>query len=487
MEICLNNVQIKSDTATLIIDQWKVNDSESWALFCCDSSPLSSLIDVLTDANHDLDVDGDVFCSRDIKQVSLREQQLLLEEEIANDDTDYLDRVDHGRTVQHLVMESSVDTTRYEQLINELDLTSLTGVGFRALSTGESRRVLIAKALASQPSGLILVDPFAGLDQEHRASLKDYLHTQHASIPIICCFSRFEDIPDWVDKIALFGNNTIQDIFSADEWQTNDVVQNLINQSQRQTEQIQQALAKHRHKPDSNSTLFKIVDGHVAYSDKTIFTGLNWQIDTHQHWQVKGPNGCGKSTLLGLIFGDHPQCYSNDIHIFGYQRGSGETIWEIKQQIGMVSSSLHLQYRVSCSTLQAVISGYYDSIGLYSQPTKEQIKSANEWLDILHLSEHSNTPFRQLDYAQQRLVLLARALIKQPKLLILDEPYQGLDYLGRTLFMNAVQYLVKNSLCQVLYVSHYDEDKIEGINNILSFSFNETLKCYQATISQFDD
>jgi molybdate transport system ATP-binding protein len=148
----------------------------------------------------------------------------------------------------------------------------------------------------------------------------------------------------------------------------------------------------------------------------------------------------------------------------------------------MVSSALHLQYRAGCSTLEAVISGFYDSIGLYRKPTKAQIDEALEWLEIIHLSEYRNTPFRQLDYAQQRLALLARALIKHPRLLILDEPYQGLDYLGRMLFKNTVSYLVSKQLCQVLYVSHYDEDKILGIDNVLSFHFDGGLQCYRAKI-----
>lgn len=261
-------------------------------------------------------------------------------------------------------------------------------------------------------------------------------------------------------------------------WHAHPVIAQLQSQSEQQSEHMLALVRKHQHSNDLPSPVFAIKDGEVAYTDKTIFTQLNWQIDKGQHWQIKGPNGCGKSTLLGLIFGDHPQCYSNDITIFGHQRGSGETIWQIKQNIGMVSSSLHLQYRVSCSVLDVILSGFYDSIGLYQQPSKRELQTAHEWLAMLHMTDCAKRSFRELDYGQQRLVLIARALVKQPALLILDEPYQGLDYLGRRLVKNSLEMIARENLSQLLYVSHYEADKLEAIRNELSFEIDESMGCY---------
>ncbi|MCC4834439.1 ATP-binding cassette domain-containing protein [Shewanella sp. 10N.7] len=242
-------------------------------------------------------------------------------------------------------------------------------------------------------------------------------------------------------------------------------------------------MQRHRHQSKFENPIFELKNGKVAYSDKTIFTDVNWRIDNGQHWQVKGPNGCGKSTLLGLIFGDHPQCYSNDIQIFGKQRGSGETIWEIKQHIGMVSSALHLQYRVNCSPIDVILSGFYDSIGLYQKATAPQLDMAKDWLTILHMEALANTPIKQLDYSQQRLLLIARALVKQPTLLILDEPYQGLDYLGIRLVRNTLELIARENLSQLLYVSHYHEDNLASINNYLEFVENEQTEGYKSVIS----
>jgi molybdate transport system ATP-binding protein len=393
----------------------------------------------------------------------------LLDVEIANDDTDFMDKIDTGRNVYQLVEQCCDSTETCVKLLNELDLNHLKKTGFRLLSSGETRRVMLARALAQQPELLILDEPFAGLDTAHRQSLANYLQTLASQIQLILIVSRETDIPDWVQEIALFSRGKLSEVMSRDRWNNHPIIAQLIAQSQQQSEQMMGLIRRHQYTTSFADPIFSITDGKVAYADKTIFSQLNWQINKGEHWQIRGPNGCGKSTLLALIFGDHPQCYSNQIEIFGTRRGSGETIWDIKQHIGIVSTALHLQYRVNCSALEVVISGFYDSIGLYQQPSKVQRQTATEWLTILHMQEFIKTPFRRLDYGQQRLLLIARALVKRPTLLILDEPYQGLDYLGRRLMMNTLTLIAKENLSQLLYVSHYQEDAIAEIGHHLDF------------------
>ncbi|PFG57925.1 molybdate transport system ATP-binding protein [Vibrio sp. ES.051] len=483
MTIQFSQLVAQGNTTYLYIDDWSIEQGHAWGIFSADGDIGSLLGDLIcgelapTEGNLTL---GDVT----VAQVSLSEQQRLLERELEKDDTDFLDRIDQGSTVYALIFERCQNAKVTERLIKELDLHHLQHLGFRVLSTGETRRVMLARALATQPDLLLLDNPFTGLDIAHRTSLARYLHSLSQSVQMLIAFSRESDMPEWIDRIALFSAGKLDSTMNKSSWDSHPIIEQIKAQSKKQSEEMMNLIRQHQHSTHFDNPVFELKNGKVEYTDKTIFTGLNWRIEQGQHWQVKGPNGCGKSTLLGLIFGEHPQCYSNDINIFGKKRGSGETIWEIKQHIGMVSSALHLQYRVNCSALEVILSGFYDSIGLYNQPTHKEISVANEWLDILYMRQYQKTSFKQLEYGQQRLLLIARAIVKQPTLLILDEPYQGLDLLGRRLVKNTLELIARENLSQLLYVSHYQEDRLDSIKNELEFVFDDKSQCYRAQIHQ---
>ncbi|NOI07974.1 molybdate ABC transporter ATP-binding protein ModF [Vibrio alginolyticus] len=483
MTIHFRQLTAKRNTTHLFIDDWKINTQQSWGIFSADGDIGSLLGDLICDEmspnSGEIELNG-----LSVAQVSLSEQQRLLERELEKDDTDFLDRIDQGSTVYSLILEQSQDTNLTEQLVNDLDLSHLRDSGFRVLSTGETRRVMLARALATQPDLILLDNPFTGLDIAHRAALACYLHSLSQNVQLLITFSRESDMPEWINSIALFSAGKLDSTMDKSSWDNHPIIGQIKSQSEQQSEEMMSLIRQHQHSTPFNNPIFELKNGTVEYTDKKIFTDLNWRIDKGQHWQVKGPNGCGKSTLLGLIFGDHPQCYSNDIDIFGKKRGTGETIWEIKQHIGMVSSALHLQYRVNCSALEVILSGFYDSIGLYNQPTRKEMDIANEWLDILHMSQYKKTSFKQLEYGQQRLLLIARAIVKQPTLLILDEPYQGLDFLGRRLVKNTLELIARENLSQLLYVSHYQEDRLDSIKNELEFVFDENAQCYRANVYQ---
>ncbi|MFB9215310.1 molybdate ABC transporter ATP-binding protein ModF [Vibrio sinaloensis] len=479
MQINFSQLSVTTALSTLNIHDWQIYNGESWAVFSTEGD-IGSALGCLLCGELPVDAEQLTMTQGKVAQVSLVEQQRLLEEEIAKDETDFLDKIDQGTSVASMIEEIAQDPVLTEQLLQDLDLAHLRDSGFRVLSTGETRRVMLARALATKPDLIVLDNPFTGLDVKHRQTLAEYLTQLSRKIQMLVTFNREEDIPNWIEQIALFNHGTLESVMDKQSWETHPVISQIKAQSKQQSEEMLALIKRHQHTTRFASPVFAISDGEVAYTDKTIFTQLNWRIDNNQHWQIKGPNGCGKSTLLGLIFGDHPQCYSNDIQIFGNQRGSGESIWEIKKHIGMVSSALHLQYRVSCTALEVILSGFYDSIGLYQQPSKKEIELAREWLDILHMSQYIKTSFKELEYGQQRLLLIARAIVKQPALLILDEPYQGLDYLGRRLVKNTLELIARENLSQLLYVSHYQQDKLESIENELEFVFDDSLNCYRA-------
>ena len=216
--------------------------------------------------------------------------------------------------------------------------------------------------------------------------------------------------------------------------------------------------------------LLKVTDLAKSFSGVWALSSAQLTVGAGEIHALLGENGAGKSTLLSLITGDHPQGYSNDLTLFGRRRGSGETIWDIKKHIGYVSSSLHLDYRVSTTVRNVILSGFFDSIGIYQAVSDKQHKLAQQWLDILGMDNRvADAPFHSLSWGQQRLALIVRALVKHPTLLILDEPLQGLDPLNRQLIRRFVDVLISEGETQLLFVSHHAEDAPSCITHRLEF------------------
>jgi molybdate transport system ATP-binding protein len=196
----------------------------------------------------------------------------------------------------------------------------------------------------------------------------------------------------------------------------------------------------------------------VRYGDSIILRDLSWTVKEGESWALLGPNGSGKSTLLSLILGDHPQVYRNNIEVFGRPRGAGDSIWELKQEIGWVSPELHLHFDNSASCLEVVASGFQETIGLFEQPTPHQLKAARRSLARLDLLKFADHPLFALSTGLQRMVLLARALVKGPRLLVLDEPCQGLDQAHRKLLVSTVDTLLRERAVTTIYVTHREDE-----------------------------
>jgi len=221
-----------------------------------------------------------------------------------------------------------------------------------------------------------------------------------------------------------------------------------------------------RKSPDS--PLVQLSGGKVQYAESVIFEHINLTVNQGDHILLTGANGSGKSTLLNLITGDHSQCYGNDLHVLGFRRGSGESIWEVKKQIGIVTPDLHRNHRVAGTALHITLSGFFDTIGLYDDPTSIQTAHARQWLALVGLQEHSSTPYKQLSYGEQRLVLIARALVKQPALLILDEPTQGLDEVNRHRVMFFLEHLSSQQRTTIIMASHRLDERLPFFSHHLA-------------------
>ena len=203
------------------------------------------------------------------------------------------------------------------------------------------------------------------------------------------------------------------------------------------------------------TTYLKFVNG-----GRSILQDLSLNIAPLQHTLVTGENGAGKSTLLGLITGDCPQCFSNDVSVFGYRRGTGESVWEIKRHLGLVSNDLHRRYTVRCDVLAAVCSGFHDSIGVYDPVSDFQVRLAREWLAAVGMEAKASLPLHSLSYGEQRLVLIARAMVKSPLLLVLDEPTQGLDEMNRGRILDFLTSIEARRHSTLLFVSHRQDEHL---------------------------
>ena len=205
----------------------------------------------------------------------------------------------------------------------------------------------------------------------------------------------------------------------------------------------------------------------VKYGDKVILNKVNWQIIPGERWALLGANGAGKSTLLSLINGDNPQAYANDIVLFDKKRGTGESIWDIKSKIGFMSPELHQYFPTDNSCLQVIESGCYDTLGLFRPSQKTKADTALRWMKALEIEKYARVLLKNTPASAQRLCLLARALIKNPDLLIFDEPCQGLDAHQQQHFKNLVDTICRLSNVTLIYVTHYQNEIPESVSRVL--------------------
>ncbi|GAA3531265.1 molybdate ABC transporter ATP-binding protein ModF [Zobellella aerophila] len=473
-----------TDRRQLRIPELALLTGQCWAFVGANGSGKTALAQVLAGELHRVSgVMENRF--RRVEWVSFEQQQRLAEREREEDQSDYLDYEDQGHTAQEIMLEGASDPSALPGLAAGFGLSGLLSRGFKYLSTGETRKVLLCRALLRQPDLLVLDEPFDGLDVDAHAALSRLLGelvAQGQSLVLI--LNRFEEIPPCADRLGILADCELVAGGERAEVERAGLMAQLAHLEAR--EQAAQALPAadpdaQRRQLDGVTPRVVMRDIRIRYGDKQILNGLNWQVNPGEHWQIVGPNGAGKSTLLSLVTGDHPQGYSNDLTLFGHRRGSGESIWDIKQHIGYVSASMQLEYRVTATPRSVILSGFFDSVGVYQQPGERQLALTREWLALLGLSEQADVPFRSLSYGQQRLLLIARAMVKHPPVLILDEPLQGLDTLNRHWVKRWIDLLVAEGQTQLLFVSHHQQDAPACISHRLSFVASGDGFVYQTT------
>ncbi|MDT8419009.1 MAG: molybdate ABC transporter ATP-binding protein ModF [Desulfuromonadales bacterium] len=467
--IALHNVSARLNSKSFLQDiSLQIRTGEHWAIIGANGCGKSSLGRLLCG---DLEiVAGDARLPARSEYVSFEKVTELLEHEKKLDDSDFIGCFDPGTTArQFLCGNRPVDLEKLDQLSTKMNFGAILGQGLKTLSTGEMRKVVICRALLRDPELLVLDEPFDGLDYDSCLALQEIISScLNDGITVVLVLNRFDEILPEVTHIAYLKDCSLFVAGPKKEILGSGALLRFHSFHYTLPPRLPGEDVRLVSVAGSDETpLIEMKSVTVRYGDHTVLNGLDWTVNRGEHWTIAGPNGSGKTTLLNLINGDNVQGYGSDVWLFGRKKGSGESVWDIRQRLGYVSTTLQQNYRVGVTAKVAIISGFFDSIGVYRKYSRQQETIALEWLELLHMEKQRNVPFRSLSYGEQRMLLIARAMVKFPELLILDEPCQGLDDANREMVLKLVDHLGSIGKTQIFYVSHRQADRIPCISKTL--------------------
>ncbi len=335
------------------------------------------------------------------------------------------------------------------------------------LSSGELRRMQTARTLMTHPEVLIVDNPYVGLDPEARRMFTSVLEILAERLTLILVVSQTADIPEFVSTVVPVDRLTVGEAVSLDE----------ARKAEAEAVRLVAAEGVELPRPsftgNADSASVVNLDGvTVRYGERTILDKLNWHVCSGEHWALTGENGAGKSTLLSLVCADNPQSYACPVSLFGCRRGRGESIWDVKRRIGYVSPEMYAAYRKPLPAIDIVASGMRDTVGLYHRPSAEEREACMQWLRAFRAEHLADRPYLQLSTGEQHLVLLVRAFVKQPELLVLDEPFHALDAARTLIARRAIDRYMEQPGRTLIIVSHYEEQLPSCIDHRLHLKRN---------------
>ncbi|WP_172406447.1 ATP-binding cassette domain-containing protein [Pedobacter sp. AJM] len=339
--------------------------------------------------------------------------------------------------------EKGLHFDQVEPILEALGFATFASSQLIELSSGEHKKLQLVKALWLKPQLLIVDQPYTGLDAASRKNLNillDRVAEEGVQLILICNES---ELPTCINSFAEIRDGQLVQVDALEPSVSSEIHLREIPDFLKESPVY------------SSQNIVKMVNVNISYGEKQVLKNINWEVKAGEKWLLQGHNGSGKSTLLSLVNGDHPQSYANELYLFGNRRGSGESIWDIKQHIGLISPEFHWYFDPTATVWQSIASGFYDSVGLFQQLPYSKSEQVNELINYFGLTESRNELLSTLPLGQQRLVLLARTIIKNPELLILDEPCQGLDQQQTQHFNQLVDELCSNGMT-LIYVGHFE-------------------------------
>lgn len=362
------------------------------------------------------------------------------------------------------VLSEYKDTENLNELLSLFGISDLLPKKLIFLSSGELRKFLVVRTLLSRPEILILDNPFIGLDAPSRDLLVDMLGkmTELHGTQVILLLSNPADLPDMItDVLPVLNRKCLSPMKREEFLEYKELLDELF------PDRVSGAIdlpVNGEKEISAYDVAFRMEKVCIKYGSRTILKDLDWEVKCGEKWSLSGPNGAGKSTLLSLVYADNPQSYANTLYLFDRKRGSGESIWEIKKRIGYVSPEMHLYYMENVPAIQIVGSGYFDSVGLFRKCNAEQEEGALKWMKIFGIDNLKDRSFMTLSSGEQRLALLARAFVKDPDLIILDEPLHGLDISNKKLAASVIESFCSRPGKTLIYVTHYPNELPECVD-----------------------
>lgn len=408
--LSLDNVCVKHQGKTILSNlTLSIDRHQRWVIVGPNGSGKSFLAKLLS---HQVEPSSGVLKSPLTSMlVSFETVGRILDHERYLDSSNTCGGFDNGTPTETFIFRDCLLTEKQKsEICAKFNLKKLMKQGIKLLSTGEMRKATICKAIVTSPELLILDEPFEGLDQKSRTNLHTLIkQIINEGTQVILLLNRHSEIPPETTHVATMRNGQILRVEETHNRhrKSDSTKQDGPDTSVQLPDNLRAQV--HRQSPETQTPVIEMHQVNVRYQQKWILRCLDWSVQQGQHWLISGPNGSGKTTLAGLVSGDHTQGYANDIKLFGRAKGSGESLGEIKSRIGSVSTSFQHEYRVRCSVAGVILSGFFDSIGVYKKYSQQQLDIVDNWLRILNLYSIKDCLFQNLSFGQQRLALLARA------------------------------------------------------------------------------
>ena len=355
------------------------------------------------------------------------------------------------------------NSERRAQLSEAFNLHDVLDKKVNFLSSGELRKLLIINALVELPDLLILDNPYIGLDVASRKELDTALSTiSSQGVSIVLLLSEPAELPAYTDHVVQMANRELVSLAPLSEYKP--LAHRKVEPLSLESIPVRQRTFK------PCDIAFSITDGHLRYGERTILEDVNWTVKMGESWALSGPNGSGKSLLLSYVCADHPQAYANKIILFDRRRGTGESIWEIKDRIGYVNPEMSIYFKSTKPIEEIIAQGVRPSLERYRKSTPEEAREVDQWLEILGISNLKGRLYSELSSSEQRLVLLCSAVAKQPQLLILDEPFHGMDPSNKQRIKQIVNALIEKNGSSIIFVTHCEDETPQCVTKKFSLT-----------------